>query len=65
MTANRRNINELRYLTRNNLVVPNNLDNRKNRTDFKHYYIGSSSFLEVLEVVHLLFLYLAVLQVYK
>ena len=32
MTANRRNINDLRYLTRNNLIIPNNLDIRKNRT---------------------------------
>ena len=32
MTANRCNINDLRYLTRNNLIIPNNLDIRKNRT---------------------------------
>ena len=32
MTANRRNINDLRYLTRNNLIIPNNLDIRKNST---------------------------------
>ena len=32
MTANRRNINDLRYLTRNNLIIPNNLDIRRNRT---------------------------------
>ena len=32
MTANRRNINELRDLTRNNLIIPNNLDIRRNRT---------------------------------
>ena len=32
MTANRRNINYLRYLTRNCLIIPNNLDIRKNRT---------------------------------
>jgi len=32
MTANRRNINELRYLTRNNLIIPNNLVIRRNRT---------------------------------
>ena len=30
--ANRRNINDLRYLTRNNLIIPYNLDIRKNRT---------------------------------
>ena len=32
MIANRLNINDLRYLTRNNLIIPNNLDIRKNRT---------------------------------
>ena len=32
MTANRRNINDLRYLTRNNLIIPNNLDIRRNST---------------------------------
>ena len=32
MTANRRNINELRYLTRNSLIVPYNDDIRRNRT---------------------------------
>ena len=32
MTANRRSINELRYLTRNNLIIPNNLDIHKNST---------------------------------
>ena len=32
MTANRRSINDLRYLIRNNLIIPNNLDIRKNRT---------------------------------
>ena len=26
MTANRRNINDLRYLARNNLIIPDNLD---------------------------------------
>ncbi len=26
MTTNRRNINELRYLTRNSLIISNNLD---------------------------------------
>ena len=32
MTANRRNINDLRCLIRNSLIVPHNLDIRKNRT---------------------------------
>ena len=32
MTANRRSINDLRYLARNNLIVPDNLDIRRNRT---------------------------------
>ena len=30
--ANRRSINDLRYLTRNNLIIPDNLDIHKNRT---------------------------------
>ena len=32
MTANQRNINDLRFLTRNNLIIPYNLDIRENRT---------------------------------
>jgi len=32
MTASQRSINDLRYLTRNNLIIPYNLDIRKNRT---------------------------------
>ena len=32
MTANRRSINELCYLTRNNLIIPYNIDIRKNKT---------------------------------
>ena len=32
MTANRLNINELRYLTRNSLIVPYSLDTHKNST---------------------------------
>ena len=32
MTANQRSINDLRYLTRNNLIIPHNLDIRRNRT---------------------------------
>ena len=32
MTANQRSINDLRYLARNNLIIPNNLDIHKNRT---------------------------------
>ena len=32
MIANRRNINDLRYLTRTNLIIPHNLDIRRNRT---------------------------------
>ena len=39
MTANRRNINDLRYLTRNNLIIPNNLDTRKNRTVNRQLYV--------------------------
>ena len=37
MTANRRKINDLRYLTRNNLIIPNNLDIRRNRTATASY----------------------------
>ena len=32
MTANRRNINELRHFVCNNLIIPYNLDIRKNST---------------------------------
>ena len=32
MTANRRSINDLRYLARNNLIIPDNLDIHKKRT---------------------------------
>ena len=32
MTANQRSINDLRYIVRNNLIIPNNLDIRENRT---------------------------------
>ena len=32
MNANHRNINDLRYLARNNLIVPYNLDILQNRT---------------------------------
>ena len=32
MTANQRNINDLRFLTRNNLIIPYNIDIRKNST---------------------------------
>ena len=32
MTANQRNINDLRFLTRNNLIIPYNLDIRENST---------------------------------
>ena len=32
MTANRRSINDLRYLARNNLIIPDNIDICKNRT---------------------------------
>jgi len=39
MTANRRKINDLRYLTRNNLIIPNNLDTRKNRTVNRQLYV--------------------------
>lgn len=34
MTVNRHNINELRNLARNSLIIPSNLDIRRNRTDF-------------------------------
>ena len=32
MTANRRSINDLRYLARNNLIIPDNIDICKNST---------------------------------
>ena len=32
INANQRSISSLRYLTHNNLIIPNNLDIRKNRT---------------------------------
>ena len=32
MNANQRSINDLRYFTRNSLIIPNNLDIRRNRT---------------------------------
>ena len=32
ITANQRSINDLRYIVRNNLIIPNNLDIRENRT---------------------------------
>ena len=32
MTANRRSINDLRYIARNNLIIPYNIDICKNRT---------------------------------
>ena len=32
MTANQRSISDLYYLSRNNLIIPDNLDIRKNRT---------------------------------
>ena len=32
MNANQRSINDLRYFTRNRLIIPNNLDIRRNRT---------------------------------
>ena len=35
MTANRRNINELRYFACNNLIIPYNLDIRKNENGLK------------------------------
>ena len=32
MTANRRSINDLRYIARNNLIIPDNIDICKNST---------------------------------
>jgi len=37
MNANQRSINDLRYFTRNSLIIPNNLDIRENSTDKKLY----------------------------